>query len=139
MVKTELRCERLWLEQCISEQSTTADGVGGARLGECARELELEFPDGGSGPRLRRLSLCCAASGGPRWCSQAAAVCAEREGKLGHSLLPRASSTVGDLRSEERGDAFLRFLRPGTQNRCCGWVSRWSRYLICKSLCATYF
>ena len=38
-------------------------------------------------------------------------MCAEREGKLGHSLLPWASSTVGDLRSEERGDAFLHFLR----------------------------
>ena len=40
-----------------------------ARFNECTRELELEFPDGSSGPRLRRLSLCCAASGGPRWCS----------------------------------------------------------------------
>ena len=53
----------------------------------------------------------------------------EREAKLGHSF-PRASS--GDLRSEERGDAFLRCLWAGSQNASCEWVTRWSRYKIDK-------
>ena len=105
--------------------------VAGSTAGS-ARELELEFPDGGSGPRLRRLSLCCAASGGPRWCSQAG----EREAKLGHSF-PRASS--GELRSEERGEAFLRCLWAGSQTVSWEWVTRWSRYTIGKGTVQDFF
>jgi hypothetical protein len=36
-------------------------------------------------------------------------------------------------------DAYLRLSSSSRQNRCCIWVSRWRRFLIRKTLQATYF
>ena len=40
---------------------------------------------------------------------------------------------LGDLRGEERGDAFLPLIWAGRQNASRGWVSRWNRYSIRKN------
>jgi len=62
-------------------------------------------------------------------------------GRAGLPLRPCLLHAVAPQRygSRRENDVFLRFLWAGSQNALCGWVTRWSWYLIGKALCETYF
>jgi len=103
-------------------RASGAPGYGRGRAGVLRPQLRCEAIRGEHAAEIRP-AACALPSDGRKGRRGRAAGVLWRAGERASGWLGER----GDLRSEERGDAFLRCLGSGIQNASNEWVIRWSR------------